>query len=160
VLPFNGVNDLWLRRTGQLRPWLAFTDQLLVILLVALDPAIFDEGLVTLVAVNATNAVGFGRRVAYPAGALGAAGMVGIALYQGDSDLLCLTACFIVSSGFSVMIAGHISEVEQQVRGQYAELMSGIDVIVWEQLSRRPSTLFVNRQAENVLGYAVARWQE
>jgi diguanylate cyclase (GGDEF)-like protein len=160
ALPFNGLNDLWLRRTGQLRPWVAFTDQLLVISVIALDPALLYEGFVTLVAVNATNAVSFGRRVAYPAGAIGAVGITAVALYTGGADMLLLSACFVVSSGFSVTVAGRIAEVEQEVRGQYAELMSGIDVIVWEQITTRPSTLAVNGQAENVLGYPVARWRE
>ena len=160
VLPFNLLNDVWLRSTGRLRPFIPFTDQLLVVAVVALEPSLLSIGLVVLVAVNATNAVGFGRKVAYPAGALGAAGMLLIAGFQGKAEDLLQVAVFIVCSTFSITVAGSISETEQDIQSKYAELMSGIDVIVWEQITVRPSTLFVNRQAVNVLGFPANRWRE
>ena len=43
------------------------------------------------------------------------------------------------------------------MRWRYAELMSGIDAVVWEQLTRHPSTLYVNQKAEELFGHAPCR---
>ena len=47
---------------------------------------------------------------------------------------------------FIIAVVGGIAEVEREVRGRYIELMGGIDAIVWEQLTRDPTTLYVNRR--------------
>ena len=46
------------------------------------------------------------------------------------------------------------------MRWRYAELMSGIDAVVWEQLTRHPSTLYVNQKAEELFGHPPSVWRQ
>ena len=46
------------------------------------------------------------------------------------------------------------------MRGRYIDLMGGIDAVVWEQLTHNPTTLYVNRRAEEIIGYPAESWAQ
>ena len=158
VGPYNLAFDLVLRRRGTLWPIMAFTDQLLAVTFMAAFPEAYGGLLLVMVALNATSAVAFGSRVAASSalvGAVGAAGVVAIESLDWGWYLV-----FVATSAFVVHIVGTVSETETELRKRHGELLEGIDGIVWEQLTRRPSTLFVTGRAEDVLGYAPEDWAE
>ncbi|MBI2704643.1 MAG: EAL domain-containing protein [Actinobacteria bacterium] len=160
MLPYNGLCHWTLVRTGRLQPWIAFTDQLLVIAFASQAPELLPQGLLVALALNATAAVAFPKQIAYTSGVVGAAGLAGVAIAYGDARLAVLVGVFALTSGFAMTVVATIAKVERDVQDRYAELMSGIDVIVWEQLTRNPSTLYVNRRAEEILGYPASLWRE
>jgi diguanylate cyclase (GGDEF)-like protein/PAS domain S-box-containing protein len=160
VLPYNALHDLFLRRRGQLLPTIAIADQVLGVAVLAIDPGLLTPVLVVLVVDNATNAVAFGRRLAAQAASLGVLGTATVAAILRLPDSLVPLLVFVGSSVFVVFVVGLMSENERRLRWRYAELMGGIDGIVWEQLTQRPSTLYVNRRAEEVLGYPTIEWRQ
>jgi len=159
VLPYNAGCDLWLRRRGELSPVMAYVDQVLAVALIAFAPELTAPMLLVMVAITATAAVSFGRRVAAQSAATGALGAGLLILLGEDHGAAGPYLVFLIAEVFIVVVVGLVAEVERTVRNRYAELMGGIDAIVWEQLTRTPSTLYVNRRAEEVLGYPVAAWR-
>jgi len=160
VLPVNIAHDVILRRRGVLLPVLAFGDQVVAACALALAPSLLGPILLTLVAVNATNAVAYGRRLAAQAAALGAIGVCAVTAALQIAGAPVEIVVFLGTSVFLVFVVGRMSDAERDLRWRYAELMGGIDAVVWEQLTRRPSTLYVNRRAEELLGYPAAEWQQ
>jgi diguanylate cyclase (GGDEF)-like protein/PAS domain S-box-containing protein len=160
VIPYNGAYDLIMRRTGVLPPTVAYTDQLVAVGLVAFDPTLVVPLLLVILAIDATSAVAFGRRVAGLASLGGAIGLALVLFVARPENAVPAYLVFLVAGTFIILIVGSMSEGEQNVRVRYAELMGGIDAVVWEQLSRSPSRLYVNRGAEEMLGYPVAAWRE
>lgn len=159
VLPYNTACDLWLRRRGELPPAMAYTDQVLAVGLVAFAPELTAPLLLVMLSITATAAVSFGRRIAGQSAAAGALG-VGLLLVLGHAEEVAGPfLVFLIGSVFIVAVVGLVADVERTIRIRYAELMGGIDAVVWEQLTRSPSTLYVNRRAEEVLGYPVAAWR-
>jgi len=158
ALPYNAVFDVLMRRQHRLWPAMAFVDQLLAVTFLAAFDAVFASLLLVMLALDATTAVAFGRRTAEWATALGVLGATVVALsndVQADTTWLLV---YIASAVFVVIIVGTVSEVERDLRSRHAELIGGIDAVVWEQVTVRPSTLFVNSRAESMLGYPVADW--
>ncbi len=113
-----------------------------------------------MLAIDATSAVAFGRRVAAQAALLGAIGVGLVLVIAQPDDTVPAYLIYLVAAAFIILVVGGMSEVERNVRLRYAELMGGIDAVVWEQISRSPSRLYVNRQAEEILGYPVEAWRE
>ncbi|MEZ5143594.1 MAG: EAL domain-containing protein [Acidimicrobiales bacterium] len=158
ILAYNVVLDLVLRRRAVLLPVMAVGDQAFAVVVLALAPELLTPVLLVTLASNATASVSFGRRIAAQAATIGAFGVTGIALLRSGSPLVELGVCF-GASAFVIFVVGGMSDTERDLRWRYAELMGGIDAVVWEQLTRRPSTLYVNRRAEEVLGYPAADWR-
>ncbi len=160
ALPYNAINDWIMRRHGRLSPTLAFSDQVLALAFLAFLPDLIQPILMVMLAINVTSSVAFGRKVAAQAAAVGALGVCGITVitkpYQGFASLI----VYLVASAFLIAVVGSIAEIERDVRGRYVELMGGIDAVVWEQLTHGPTTLYVNRQAEELLGYPACAWRE
>ncbi|MCC5950715.1 MAG: EAL domain-containing protein [Acidimicrobiia bacterium] len=160
VLPYNVAFDVALRRRGSLPPLMAFTDQLLLVaMLVAFDEVI-GALLLFMLGLNATSAVAFGRRVASASFAVGAIGAGLVVMFNNVEGDVPLFLAFAVASTFVVLVVGEIVEAERDLGTRYGELMGGIDAIVWEQLTSRPSTLYVNQRAEELLGYPASAWAE
>ncbi len=67
---------------------------------------------------------------------------------------------YTLASAFIIAVVGGIAEVEREVRGRYIDLMGGIDAVVWEQLTHSPTTLYVNRRAEEIIGYPADNWAQ
>jgi diguanylate cyclase (GGDEF)-like protein/PAS domain S-box-containing protein len=158
VIPYNAVFAAVLDRTGVLTPVVAYSDQVLAVALMAFAPELSIPLLLIMLAIDATSAVSFGRRVAGQSaivGALGAGFLMAIHKPTGSTATVLL---YVACGTFIILVVGGVSEVERSVRGRYAELMSGIDAVVWEQLTRHPSTLYVNQKAEELFGYTTAAW--
>src|SRR4051794_3481135 len=159
VLPYNYVNDRLMQRRGTLSPTLAFSDQVLVVAVLAFAPELAPAVLLVSLAVDATSAVAFGRRIAGQAAAVGALGMAGVlAIVNPDGGWLAFMV-YVVAAAFLIAVVGGVAEIEREVRGRYIELMGGIDAVVWEQLSHSPTTLYVNRRTEELLGYPASSWR-
>ncbi len=160
ALPYNALYDWVMRRQDLLSPTLAYSDQVLALGFLAFLPELIQPILMVMLAINATSSVAFGRKVAAQAAAVGALGACGITLitrpYEGLPSLL----VYVVASAFLITVVGSIAEIERDVRGRYVELMGGIDAVVWEQMTHRPTTLYVNRRAEELLGYPASAWRE
>ncbi len=159
VLPYNYVNDRLMQRRGTLSPTLAFSDQVLVVAVLAFAPELAPAVLLVSLAVDATSAVAFGRRIAGQAAAVGALGMTGVlAITNPDGGWLAFMV-YVVAAAFLIAVVGGVAEIEREVRGRYIELMGGIDAVVWEQLTHSPTTLYVNRRTEELLGYPASSWR-
>ncbi len=157
---YNAIYDVFMRRTGVLPLAMAYTDQVLTVGIVFLVPHEAEAVLLVMAGLNAITAISLGRRVAGQAAALGAVG-VGIALLLfGTRDELIPYLVYLLASTFIIIAGGSVSEVERTVRDRYTELVGGIDAIVWEQLTRQPSTLYVNEMGEKSLGYPRSAWRE
>jgi diguanylate cyclase (GGDEF)-like protein/PAS domain S-box-containing protein len=160
ALPYNAINDCVMRRYFALSPTLAFSDQVLALGFLAFLPGLLQPILMVMLAINATSSVAFGRRVAAEAAAVGVLGACGlVAITKPDMGWPSLLV-YTLSSAFLITVVGRISEIERDVRGRYVELMGGIDAVVWEQLTHHPTTLYVNRRAEELLGYPAGAWRE
>ncbi len=158
VIPYNGVYDLILRRTGRLPSSIAYTDQIVAIVLLTIDTELTQSMLLVMLAIDATSAVAFGRRVAVQAALIGAIGVVLVLWLRADDDAFIAFLVYLPTAAFIVLIVGQVSEVERRLRSRFSDLVSGIDAIVWDQLTQRPSTVFVNRRAEEILGYTPEQW--
>lgn len=160
VIPYNGIYDLLMRRTGELSPVMAYSDQVLAVALIAFAPDIATPLLVVMLTIDATSSVSFGRRVAGQSAFVGAIGAGMIILIQEPPNAFETFLVYLAAGAFIVMVVGGVSEVERGLRWRYAELMSGIDAVVWEQVTRHPSTLYVNLGAEEILGYPPSAWRQ
>src|SRR4051794_23693805 len=158
LLPYNALYDVWMRRTGRLSPLLAFSDQVLGVALFAYAPEFYAPFLFLMLAVNATSAVAFGRRGAGEAALVGAIGFAALVAHFHPAGGWASLAVYLICSMFLITVVGGISEIEREVRGRYVELMGGIDAVVWEQLTHSPTTLYVNRRTEELLGYPALDW--
>ncbi|HEY5154327.1 MAG TPA: diguanylate cyclase, partial [Acidimicrobiales bacterium] len=160
ALPYNAVIDWTMRRHARLSPAVAFSDQVLALVFLAFVPYLIQPILMVMLAINATSSVAFGRKVAAEAAAVGALGACAITAitqpFEGFPSML----VYLVASAFLIAVVGSVAEIERDVRGRYVELMGGIDAVVWEQLTHAPTTLYVNRRAEELLGYPAAAWRE
>ena len=108
-----------------------------------------------MLSINATSAVSFGRKIAAEGAAVGWLGVACVLWASGNPGHG--WASFLVyalASAFIIMVVGGIAAIERDVRGRYVDLMGGIDAVVWEQLTHRPTTLYVNRRAEEIIGYS------
>ena len=74
VIPYNAVFDLVLRRTGLLTPVIVYSDQALAVALMAFVPELTVPLLLIMLAIDATSAVSFGRRIAGQSAFVGACG--------------------------------------------------------------------------------------
>jgi diguanylate cyclase (GGDEF)-like protein/PAS domain S-box-containing protein len=160
VIPYNAVFDLVLRRTGLLTPVVAYSDQVLAVALMAFAPELTMPLLLIMLAIDATSAVSFGRRVAGQSAFVGALGAGLLILINRPANGTDAFLIYLAAGAFIVLVVGGVSEVERSVRWRYAELMSGIDAVVWEQLTRHPSTLYVNQKAEELFGHAPSVWRQ
>jgi diguanylate cyclase (GGDEF)-like protein/PAS domain S-box-containing protein len=160
VIPYNAVCDVVLRRTGVLTPVIAYSDQVIAVGLMAFAPELTIPLLLIMLAIDATNAVSFGRRVAGQSAAIGAFGAGFLILMNPHEGAGAAFLVYLAAGSFIVLVVGRVSEVERALRWRYAELMSGIDAVVWEQLTRHPSTLYVNRKAEELFGHPVSAWSQ
>jgi diguanylate cyclase (GGDEF)-like protein/PAS domain S-box-containing protein len=160
VIPYNALCDYVMRRTGELTPVIAYSDQVIAVGLMAFAPEVAIPVLLIMLAIDATNAVSFGRRVAGQSAAIGALGAGFLILIEEPTGAAAAFLVYLAAGTFIVLVVGRVSEVERSLRWRYAELMSGIDAVVWEQLTRHPSTLYVNRKAEELFGHAPAVWRK
>ena len=160
ALPYNAIYDYLLRRTGVLYPTLAYSDQVLAVGFLALAPGQLTAVLLLMSAINATAVVAFGRRIAAQASIVGFVGASAVAAISLTSDAIGPLIVYGVLAAFTIVGVGAIAERERELRWRYTELMGGIDAIVWEQLSQHPSTLYVNAEAANLLGYPASAWLE
>jgi len=160
VLPYNFVYDTVMQRKGTLSPALAFSDQVLVVAALAFVPELAPAVLMVALAVNSTSSVAFGRRVAGQAAAVGMLGVTGVLVVNRPPAGWASFLVYLVASVFLIAVVGGISEIEREVRGRYIELMGGIDAVVWEQVTHSPTTLYVNRRTEELLGYPAASWRQ
>lgn len=159
VIPYNAVYDVLLQRRRVLPNTVAYTDQVVAVGIIAFAPELTIPLLVVMLAIDATSAVAFGRRVAAQAATLGAIGAGVVMAIARTHDAVPVYLVYLVAGAFIILVVGSVSEVERRVRQRYAELMGGIDAVVWEQISRNPSRLYVNRRAEEILGYPVSDWR-
>jgi diguanylate cyclase (GGDEF)-like protein/PAS domain S-box-containing protein len=160
VMPYNAAFDLILRRTGSLTPTVAYTDQVLAVALMAFAPDLAIPLLLVMLAIDATSAVSFGRRVAGQSAVIGAIGAAAVLLTTQPEGGPGTFLLYLATGAFIVLVVGGVSEDERSLRGRYSELMSGIDAVVWEQLTRAPSTLYVNQKAEELFGHPPEMWSE
>jgi len=160
ALPYNGFYDWLMRRRGALHPAMAYTDQALAVTFIALSPALLPAVLLFMLAITANTAIAFGRRVAMQSTTLGFVGAAATVAVVPPENALPALITYAVLAGFTSYTVGTMAEGEREVRERYAELMSGIDAIVWEQLTAHPSTLYVNEEAVKVLGYPASEWAE
>jgi diguanylate cyclase (GGDEF)-like protein/PAS domain S-box-containing protein len=160
ALPYNGIYDYLLRRTNVLYPTLAYSDQVLAVGFLALAPSQLAVVLLFMSAINATAVVAFGRRIAAQASIVGFVGVCLVAGIRLSTDAVAPLIAYGVLAAFTIVGVGLIAERERELRWRYTELMGGIDAIVWEQLTQHPSTLYVNEEAANLLGYPASDWLE
>ena len=158
VLPYNLAFEHHLRRRGRLPTVLPYTDQALGVAFLLLAPGITPGILLAMLALVGTAAVGFGRDVAARAALVGLVG-AGVAVALSDpSEDWGWVVVWGVCAAFVVVVAGTVAEVERDLRRRHAELTGGIDAIVWEQLTARPTTLFVSGRAEELFGFPAEEW--
>ena len=158
LVPYNAIYDVSMRRRGELSPVLAFSDQVLAVGFLAVAPEAIAPILFVGLAVNATSAVAFGRRIAGQAAAVGALGFAALVVRWDPTGGREGLIVYLISSAFLITVVGGISEIERDIRRRYVDLMGGIDAVVWEQLTHAPTTLYVNRRAEELLGYPALAW--
>lgn len=159
-LPYNAFYDVWMRRTGELPWWLAFTDQVFAVAFVAVAPNLLAPILLFMLGIGANNAVAFGRRIAVYSSIAGFVGVCAIMAIHPAPNFWPPLLTYAVLAAFTTWTVGAMSEMDRDLRWRYSELMGGIDAIVWEQLTRIPSTLYVNDEAVNLLGYPASAWRE
>ncbi|MCX7620599.1 MAG: EAL domain-containing protein [Acidimicrobiales bacterium] len=159
-LPYNFALYQIMKRTSVLTTAMAFADQVLAVLVLALAPDLMTPVLLVMFATNASAAVAFGRKTAWQSSVLGFIGAVGVALAVQPDDAVPALVTYGIADAALVVVVGGVSELERDLRWRYAELMGGIDAIVWEQIAQHPSRLYVNRRAEELFGYPATAWQE
>jgi diguanylate cyclase (GGDEF)-like protein/PAS domain S-box-containing protein len=160
VLPYNGFFDWWMRKSGSLHWALAYTDHAFAVAFLAIDATLLPVVLLFMLAITANTAIAFGRLVAMQSTALGFVGSCIVLAIAPPPNALPAIVTYAVVAAFTSYTVGSMAEGERELRERYADLMSGIDAIVWEQLTAHPSTLYVNEEAEKVLGYPAAAWAE
>jgi diguanylate cyclase (GGDEF)-like protein/PAS domain S-box-containing protein len=160
VMPYNYLYDWIMRRSSRLSPVIAFSDQVIVVGFVAFAPEMIAPILLVMLAINATSAVAFGRKVAAEAAVVGCIGVAGVLWVQNPGHGWAPFLVYALASAFIIAVVGGIAGVEREVRARYIDLMGGIDAVVWEQLSHNPTTLYVNRRAEEIIGYPAESWAQ
>lgn len=159
-LPYNAIYDWLLRTRGVLYPTLAFSDHVLAVGFLAISPSLLAPALLFMFAITANTAVAFGRRIAIDSAAVAFVGTCAVVAIRPPENPVPSLVAFAVLAGFTTLTVGAISDVERHLRWQYTELVRGIDAIVWEQLTSNPSTLYVNDEAVNLLGYPASAWRQ
>ena len=160
MIPYNYFYDSAMRRSGALSPVIAFSDQVAVVAFLAYAPELVGPILLVMLAINATSAVAFGRRIAGEAAAVGCIGTAGVLAVVETPTGWAHFLVYALASAFIIAVVGGIAEIEREVRGKYIDLMGGIDAVVWEQLTHKPTTLYVNRRAEEIIGYPAESWAQ
>ena len=120
VLPYNYVNDRVHAAHGRtLSPTLAFSDQVLVVAVLAFVPELVAAVLLVCWPSTPPSAVAFGRRIAAEAAAaVGALGMAGVLLVDRAARRLALRSSSTSSARpSSSSVVGGSSEIEREVRG-------------------------------------------
>ncbi len=159
-LPYTAFYHWWLRRTRVLLPIIAISDQVLPVLFVACFPSLLAPALLFMLAITANTAISFGRRIAMQSASIGFLGVCLVVLSRTPVTPLPALVTYAVLAGFTTLTVGAIYELERELRSRYSDLMGGIDAIVWQQLTQHPSTLYVNEEAQNLLGYPREAWRE
>jgi diguanylate cyclase (GGDEF)-like protein/PAS domain S-box-containing protein len=159
-LPYTAFYHWWLRRTGVLLPIIAISDQVLPVLFVACFPTLLAPALLFMLAITANTAISFGRRIAMQSASIGFLGVCLVVLSRTPPNALPALVTYAVLAGFTTLTVGAIFELERELRRRYSDLMGGIDAIVWQQLTQHPSTLYVNEEAQHLLGYPSEAWRE
>jgi diguanylate cyclase (GGDEF)-like protein/PAS domain S-box-containing protein len=160
VLPYNHLYDRIMRRTGSLSPIIAFSDQVIVVGFLAFAPELIAPILLVMLAINATSAVAFGRKIAAEGAIVGCIGVAGVLWVKDPAHGWATFLVYTLASAFIISVVGGIAAVEREVRARYIDLMGGIDAVVWEQLTHKPTTLYVNRRAEEIIGYPAESWAQ
>ena len=160
VMPYNYLYDWVMRRTGTLSPIIAFSDQVITVAILAFAPELVAPILLVMLAINATSAVAFGRRIAAEGAVVGCIGVAGVLWVKDPAHGWATFLVYMLASAFIIAVVGGIAGVEREVRARYIDLMGGIDAIVWEQLTHKPTTLYVNRRAEDIIGYPAESWAQ
>ncbi len=161
VIPYNYLYDRRMRRTHHLSPIIAFSDQVIVVAALAYAPELVSPILLVMLAINATSAVSFGRKIAAEGAAVGWLGAACVLWASGNpAHGWAAFLVYALTSAFIITVVGGIAAIERDVRGRYVDLMGGIDAVVWEQLTHGPTTLYVNRRATDIIGYPPESWTQ
>lgn len=100
VIPYNAVYDVLLRRRGVLPNTVAYTDQVVAVGIIAFAPELTVPLLVVMLAVAATSAVAFGRRVAAQAALVGAIGTGVVMTIAQPEDAVPVYLIYLVAGAF------------------------------------------------------------
>ena len=159
-VPWSLALTWWFERTRRLPVLMPFGDALLPCVVVVIAPQLLAPALVVLLAALAVAAVGFGTRL----GLLGAlTGTVALAAASLVADIEGWAIAVVVYGGVAAAIAfalGTMAEAERDLRRRHTELTAGIDAVLWEQVEARPSRLYVNQRATDLLGYPTEAFLE
>jgi diguanylate cyclase (GGDEF)-like protein/PAS domain S-box-containing protein len=160
MIPYNYLYDAIMRHTGRLSPIIAFSDQVAIVAVMAYAPELVSPILLVALAINATSAVAFGRKIAAEGAFVGCIGIAGVLLVRDPAHGWAPFLVYALASAFIIAVVGGVAAAERDVRGRYIDLMGGIDAVVWEQVTHSPTTLYVNRRAEELIGYPAESWAQ
>ena len=151
-VPFGIYLHLQLRKTGQLpwfEPWVECASNVVV---VALVPALFPYALIVGFGQLAMNLLMWDVTVACGGATLMVVGYpLALALQHQpiDTGLLLLFAAFVPGLG---LVSSRVQELEARARGQYEDLIVGLDAVVWEGDPQTGRMTFVSPQARDLFG--------
>jgi diguanylate cyclase (GGDEF)-like protein/PAS domain S-box-containing protein len=158
VLPYEiGLHALW-RRTRRLPRALAWSGPVLAAAFTLIEPRTFVATLIVAIGDLALTCVAFGRRQALASLGVAVAAMaVAVAVADPAQGLVGVTG-LAISGSVVVLTVTSVVALERILRERYADLVDGLDAVVWESAPGSPAVLYVSGRAEALLGYPVTEW--
>ncbi|HEX9991482.1 MAG TPA: EAL domain-containing protein [Acidimicrobiales bacterium] len=158
VLPYEvGLHLLW-RRTRRLPTALVWSSPFLAAAFTAVEPRTFVATLIVAISDLALTAVAFGRRQAVGSLAVAVAGMsVAVIVSQPPQGIVGVFG-LAISGTVVVLTVTSVVALERILRQRYAELVAGLDAVVWESDPGSASIRWISGRAESLLGYSAADW--
>ncbi len=158
ILPVDLLMHLWARRLGRLPAVTAFIDQAMAIGVVVLFPAVWTPVLLASLADLALMTVLIDRRTVAATAVAAVQGFALAAVIQGQDSALPGIVAYLICAPTVIVTIGAIAERERSVRRRYANLVDGLDAVVWEADPATRHITFVSRQIESLLGHPPEAW--
>ena len=153
-LPLGLLLHLRARRLGRIPPVTSFADAAINLMVVSAAPVLLPYGVVMGLGQMGVGIVAYGTASACLAASALVAGLAGIAATSGsyrpmDLVMLSVFGAFVPSMAY---LSSRLRHLEMLVRFKYADLLDGLDAVVWEADPTTLEMTFVSPKARAVFG--------
>ena len=152
VIPYNVALTVRLHRRRCLDRWMPLSDLLGAAGFAAILPDAWPAVVAVAVADIGLSVVMFGRRTALLSTGLGAVALT-LAGLRVEGGVGVGVSGFLASAGLVIWTVGFVNSNERLLRQRFTALVNGVDGIVWEMEAGTRRMTFVNRQAQEILGW-------
>jgi diguanylate cyclase (GGDEF)-like protein/PAS domain S-box-containing protein len=154
MIPYVGLQTIRFRRVRRLERYVPIADMLVAGAFALVEPAALPAIAAIGPAIVAFGVVMFGWRTAVLTGALGGT-LLAVAAARTDGDNAVALMGYLVGTSLVLISVAYAHHRERWTAKRYADLINGIDGIVWEWDPEAHRLSLVSTQVENVLGWSV-----